>query len=180
MLNKTTTREASVVKMDLQYLLKPPNVTLQEPVIVTVAVVNGSATGRLQVLHVVTFNTAALIQNHTFSFLTEGDDFSLANSILKFDTNVTFAQDANGSYVQVLAINILDDHLLEGTENFVISGTVTTPASFVPGGGMVTVDILDNDGKFELLYTQSWCLNHSCRKLHPSVKIPEFFHNFSS
>ena len=54
MLNTTTTREGDVVKLGIQYLLEPPNVTLQEPVIVTVAVVNGSATGRLQVLlHVV-------------------------------------------------------------------------------------------------------------------------------
>ena len=34
---------------------------------------------------------------------------------------------------------------------------------------MVTVDILDNDCKLELLYTQTWCLNHSCRKLHASL-----------
>ena len=60
----------------------------------------------------------------------------------------------NDSYVQVLVINIWDDQLLEGTENFVISGTVTTPASFVPGGDMVTVDILDSDGKLELFYMQ--------------------------
>ena len=50
LLNTTTAREDSVVKLDVQYLFKPPNVTLQEPLIVTVAVVNGSATGRLQVL----------------------------------------------------------------------------------------------------------------------------------
>ena len=62
MVNITTAREDSVVKLDIQYLLKPPNVTLQQPVIVTVVVINGSATGRLQVLlHLVPFNTAALI-----------------------------------------------------------------------------------------------------------------------
>ena len=57
LLNTTTAREGSVVKLDIQYLLQPPIVTLQEPVIVTVAVVNSSATGRLEVLlHVVPFN----------------------------------------------------------------------------------------------------------------------------
>ena len=50
LLNATNASEDSVVRLDIQYVLKPPNVTLQEPVIVTVAVVNGSATGRLEVL----------------------------------------------------------------------------------------------------------------------------------
>ena len=90
---------------------------------------------------------------------------------------MTFDHGTNDNNVQVLAINIWDDQLLEGTESFVVSGTVTAPASFVPGGDRVTVDILDSDGK---LYTQSWCLNHSCRKLHASLKIPELFSNISS
>ena len=85
--------------------------------------------------------------NYFISLLTEGDDFSLANSTLTFDTDVTFDQSTDDSYTQALSINIHDDQLLEGTENFVISGNVTAPASFVPGGHTVTVDILDNDGK---------------------------------
>ena len=60
---------------------------------------------------------------------------------------------------------------MEGTENFVVSGNVAVPASFVCGGDMVTVDILDNDGKFQLLGMQSWCLYQSCRKLHGSLLI---------
>ena len=91
--------------------------------------------------------------------------------MLTFNTNMTFDQGANDSNVQVLAINILDDQLLEGTESFVVSGSVTAPASFVPGRDTVTVDILDNDGELELFYMQSWCLNH--RRLHASLKIPE-------
>ena len=83
---------------------------------------------------------------------------------------MTFDQGTNDSNVQVLVIN--DDQLLEGTESFVLSGNVTAPASFVSGGDTVTVDILDNDGKLELLCMQSWCLYHSCRKLHASLKIP--------
>ena len=69
------------------------------------------------------------------------------NSTLTFDTNVTFDQGTNDSNVQVLVINIHDDQLLEGTENFVVSGNVTAPASFVPGGDTTTVTILDNNGE---------------------------------
>ena len=56
--------EDSVVFLDIQFILIPPNVTLQEPIIVTVAVINGSASGKLLViLHIVPFNIAALIQS---------------------------------------------------------------------------------------------------------------------
>ena len=94
---------------------------------------------------------------------------------------MTFDQGANDSNVQVLAINIWDDQLLEGTESFVVSGNVTAPASFVPGGDTVTVNILDNDGELALFYIQSWYLNrHSCRKLHGSLKIQELLYNFGT
>ena len=131
----------------------------------------------LVLLHVVPSNTAIYIDSElivkiTFiSLFTEDEDFSLPNSTLTFDTNVTFDQGANDSYNQVLAINISDDQLVEGTESFVVSGNVTAPASFVPGGDMVTVGILDNDGKFEVLNMQSWCLDH--KRLHASLKITE-------
>ena len=49
-LNTITAREDSVVKLDIQFEIKPPNASLQEPVVVTVAVVDGSATSRLYVL----------------------------------------------------------------------------------------------------------------------------------
>ena len=68
---------------------------------------------------------------------------------------MTFDQSTNDSNVQVLAINLWDDQLLEGTENFVLSGNVTAPASFIPGRDTVAVYILDNDGKLEMLYMQS-------------------------
>ena len=69
LLNTTTAREDSVVKLDIQFQLTPANVTLQKPVIVTIAVVNGSATGRLQViLHVVPLNTAAVIQSQLLNY----------------------------------------------------------------------------------------------------------------
>ena len=64
--------------------------------------------------------------------------------MLTFNTNMTFDQGANDSNVQVLAINIWDDQLLEGTESFVVSGNVTAPVSFLPCRDTVTIDILDN------------------------------------
>ena len=82
---------------------------------------------------------------------------------------MTFDQGANDSYNQVLAINISDDQLVEGTESFVVSGNVTAPATL--GRDTVTVGILDNDGKLALLNMQSWCLNH--KRLHAPLKIPE-------
>ena len=94
---------------------------------------------------------ATLIQsqllNYFYSLLAEGDDFSLVTSTLTFNTNVAFDQGANDSHIQVLAINISDDQFVETTESFVVSGNITAPASFVPGGDTVTVNILDNDGK---------------------------------
>ena len=77
-------------------------------------------------------------------------------STITFNINVTLDQGANDSNVQVLVIHIWDDQLLEGTESFVILGHVTAPASFLPGRDMVTVNILDNDGKSELLHTHNW------------------------
>ena len=68
---------------------------------------------------------------------------------------MTFEQGTNDSNIQVLAINIWDDQLVEGTESFVISGDVTEPASFVLGGDVVTVNIQDNNGKFEQLHRSS-------------------------
>ena len=50
----------------------------------------------------------------------------------------------NGTTVTVI-VDILDDLLVEGAENIVLSGRVPSPASFV--GGPATVSILDDDGK---------------------------------
>ena len=70
----------------------------------------------------------------------EGDDFCLLTQEVTFDQGATTGSTQNAS------IEIIDDSLVEGTESFVISGSVTAPASSVPGGDTVTVDILDNDG----------------------------------
>ena len=60
---------------------------------------------------------------------------------------MTFDQGATTGSTQNASINIIDDPLVEGTESFVVSGSVTAPASFVPGGDMTTVSIMDNDGE---------------------------------
>ena len=43
LLNATTGNEDSVVRLGIQYLLDPPNVTFLEPIVVMVTAVNGSA-----------------------------------------------------------------------------------------------------------------------------------------
>ena len=60
---------------------------------------------------------------------------------------MTFHRGAITGNTQNVSINIIDDSLVEGTESFVVSGNVTAPASFVPGGDTVMVNILDNDGE---------------------------------
>ena len=60
---------------------------------------------------------------------------------------MTFDQGATTGSTQNASIVIIDDPLVEGTESFVVSGSVTAPASFVPGGDMTTVSIMDNDGE---------------------------------
>ena len=76
-----------------------------------------------------------------FHHFVEGDDFHLLRQEVTFDRG-----DTTGN-TQSASIEIIDDFLLEGTESFIVSGNVTAPASFVPGGDTATVDILDNDGE---------------------------------
>ena len=76
-----------------------------------------------------------------FSLPPEGEDFHLLRQ------EITFVHGATTGNTQNVSINIIDDSLVEGTESFVVSGNVTAPASFVPGGDTVTVSILDNDGE---------------------------------
>ena len=76
-----------------------------------------------------------------FHHIVEGDDFRLLRQ------EVTFVLGATTGNTQNASFDIIDDSLVEGTESFVVSGNVTAPASFVPGGDTVTVNILDNDGE---------------------------------
>ena len=76
-----------------------------------------------------------------FNLLAENEDFRLV-----FQSLALCRGTSNGN-VQSLVVDIIDDFLVEGTENFVVSGVATVPASFVPGRDNATVTILDNDGK---------------------------------
>ena len=60
---------------------------------------------------------------------------------------MTFDQGTTTGSTQNASIDIIDDSLVEGTESFVVTGSVTAPASFVPGGDTTMVTILDNDGE---------------------------------
>ena len=60
---------------------------------------------------------------------------------------MTFEQGTTTGSTQNASIDIIDDSLVEGTESFVVTGSVTAPASFVPDGDTTTVTILDNDGE---------------------------------
>ena len=93
--------------------------------------------------HFISFRS---LRNHyhlycCFLPLVEGDDFHLVSQ------EVTFYQGATTGDTQNASVEIIDDSIVEGTESFVVSGNVTAPASFVPGGDTATVTILDNDGE---------------------------------
>ena len=69
------------------------------------------------------------------------EDFRLSN------TRPMFLAGTNNGTIQTFAIDIFDDDLVEGTETFVVSGSVTSPAMFLPGRNMATITIMDNDRK---------------------------------
>ena len=52
------------------------------------------------------------------------EDFSLSTNEL------VFLAGTNNGTIQNLSVSIVDDNLVEGTETFVISGSVTPPAMF--------------------------------------------------
>ena len=62
-------------------------------------------------------------------------------------TKLVFLAGTNNGTIQTLDIIIIDDDLVEGTETFVLSGRVTSPAMFLPGSNMTTITIVDNEGK---------------------------------
>ena len=67
-------------------------------------------------------------------------------------TKLVFVAGTNNGTIQTcqLVIGIVDDHLVEGNESFVISGRVTSPVMFLPGRNMTTITIVDNEGKCRL------------------------------
>ena len=64
-----------------------------------------------------------------------------------------FVAGTNNGTIHTFAISIVDDDLVEGTESFVISGSVTSPASFLPGRNMATITIMDNERKLYVRLT---------------------------
>ena len=69
-----------------------------------------------------------------------GEDYTLSH------TAVTFTRGEDDSNRRVTFVDVLDDPLVEGTESFILSGSVVAPyASFV--GDPVTIDIIDDDSK---------------------------------
>ena len=64
-----------------------------------------------------------------------------------------FLVGTNNGTIQTFAISTVDDDLVEGTESFVISGSVTSPASFLPGRNMATITIMDNERKLYVKLT---------------------------
>ena len=57
---------------------------------------------------------------------------------------VTFPAQSSPGEDACFFVNILDDNLVEPTENFIVTATGSTD---FPGGNSQAIDILDNDGK---------------------------------
>ena len=88
-----------------------------------------------------TIYTVAIVVS---SSLPEGQDFTLLRSEITFDAG------ANDGNTITVFVDALDDLLVEGTECFTLSGSISTTtappgASFV--GDPATVCLLDNEGK---------------------------------
>lgn len=58
---------------------------------------------------------------------------------------MTFDLGANNGNTITAFVNVLDDLVVEGTEDVFLSGSVDAPASFV--GGPATFNIVDDDCK---------------------------------
>ena len=119
--------------------ITPSNAFLLTDTIVNISVTGGSATCESMISvshnhsHVQLFTCCTCILSPAV-----GQDFSLSR------TEVIFGMGANsGSSINIL-VQILDDTLVEGTENFTLTGSVAPPASF---GSSITVSIIDDDGK---------------------------------
>ena len=72
-----------------------------------------------------------------------GFDFELLRNQVTFDIG------ANDGNIISVPINIMDDPDVEGTETFILTGSVVTTGTIATfGGGPATGSILDNDGKW--------------------------------
>ena len=84
---------------------------------------------------------AILPSNITVTVSATSEDFYLSEYELQFLAG------ANNGTIQTLVISIFDDDLVKGIETFVLSGSVTSPAMFLPGRNMTTITIMDNERK---------------------------------
>ena len=84
---------------------------------------------------------ATLPSNITVTVSATSEDFYLPKNEL------VFLNGTNNGTIQTLVISIVDDGLVEGTETIVLSGSVTSPAMFLPGRNMTTITIIDNERK---------------------------------
>ena len=84
---------------------------------------------------------ATLPSNITITVSATSEDFYLPKNEL------VFLNGTNNGTIQTLVISIVDDGLVEGTETIVLSGSVTSPAMFLPGRNMTTITIIDNERK---------------------------------
>ena len=84
---------------------------------------------------------AILPSNVTVTVSATPEDFSLPKN------KVVFYAGTNDDTIQTLVVTIVDDGLVEGTETIVLSGSVTSPAMFLPGRNTTTITIIDNERK---------------------------------
>ena len=84
---------------------------------------------------------AILQSNITVTVSETSEDFSLSTNEVMFRAGTS-----NGT-IQTLVVTIVDVSLVEGTETVVLSGSVTSPAMFLPGRNMTTITIMDNERK---------------------------------
>ena len=68
-----------------------------------------------------------------------GQDFTLSKTEVTFELG-----DHNGNGITT-RVTVVDDLLMEGTENIILHASAPSPASFV--GDPVTINILDDDSK---------------------------------
>ena len=76
-----------------------------------------------------------------FHCCADREDFRLSRTKLRFPAGT------NNGTIQTLLVSVVDDDFVEGTESFVLSGSVTSPAKFLLGRSMATITIMDNERK---------------------------------
>jgi len=151
------------VGLPIQLELEPDGAILQDNIVVSVSGTSGTATRAADCP-----NTAPLPPF--------GGDFC-------FITNdVTFDIGANDGNIITVVADGFDDRIVEGTESFTTTATITdagtqpggvTPA-FVPGTNTVTVTIADDDVPFIRFTQQEYTQNENSSPLSVSLVLDPF------